>query len=876
MIRSILVNSGELRTAFLGFFEEKGHKVIPSSSLVPKGDPTLLLTNAGMVQVKPYFTGEQKPPAPRLASCQKCFRTTDIEEVGDTTHCTFFEMLGNFSVGDYFKKEAIRWGWEFVTERLKLSSDRLWITIYQDDEEAFNYWRGIGVPEEKILRFGEEDNFWGPAGSSGPCGPCSEIHYDFGEEVGCGKPDCRPNCECGRFSEIWNLVFTQYNQDEAGNRTPLPKPNIDTGMGVERTVAAVNNMPTIYMTDLFAPLLETVSKLTGKTYGKNDNDDYAMRVVAEHGRALPFLIADGVIPGNDGRGYVLRRLLRRETLYGMRLGLDKPFLNDLAEITIKQMSRVYPELKQRHTYVKKVIQQEETRFEETLTTGLEIIDSVLAKADTKKAKQVSGEDAFRLYDTYGFPVELTKEIVSKQGFTVDMDGFEKEMEKQRERARASHKFDIDKGTTGVVKLNVAGTEFVGYRTLEQKAKIVGLMIDGAAVDVLETGQEAGLVLDTSPFYAEMGGQVGDTGEIIGENGKFTVTDTVRMPPDITVHRGTVTAGTLRVGEAVKAVVDIDRRLDIARNHTATHLLQLALRQVLGEHIQQRGSLVAPERLRFDFSHLAAMTPDEIRAVQKIVNDKIRRNLRVYDEETDYQKAIDAGVIALFDEKYGDVVRVMSIGEPVVSAELCGGTHVDFTGEIGYFHIISEGSIGAGLRRIEAVTGREAEAYVDQRLSSLENIAASLEATPENALEKLTSLSDTFKAIEKKAMTMERELARKEAAELLDRAEKVKGVSVLAAKVSTGNQQVLREMADFIRDKLQSAVIVLGGVSGSRPVFIAAVTPDLVEKGYNAGNIVKQVSQVTGGGGGGRADFAQAGGKDKGKLDEALRLVKDLI
>ncbi len=876
------MNSDELRTAFLKFFEEKGHKVIPSSSLVPRGDPTLLLTNAGMVQVKPYFTGEQKPPAPRLASCQKCFRTTDIEEVGDTTHCTFFEMLGNFSVGDYFKKEAIAWGWEFVTERLKLSPDRLWITIFTDDEEAFRYWREIGVPEEKILRFGEEDNFWGPAGSSGPCGPCSEIHYDFGEEVGCGKPDCKPNCECGRFSEIWNLVFTQYNQDEAGNRTPLPKPNIDTGMGVERTTAAVNDVPTIYKTDLFIPLLETVSRLTGKDYGKNDNDDYAMRVVAEHGRAIPFLIADGVIPGNDGRGYVLRRLLRRATLYGMRLGLDKPFLNDLAEITIKQMSHVYPELKQRHDYIKKVIQQEETRFEETLTTGLEIIDSVLAKAGTKKAKQVSGMDAFRLYDTYGFPVELTREIVGKQGFTVDMDGFESEMEKQRERARASHKFDVTAtvqiglDANAQIARNIGKTEFVGYHTLEQKAKIVGLMIDGAAVDALETGQEAGLVLDTSPFYAEMGGQVGDTGEIVGVNGDFTVTDTVRIPPDITVHRGTVAAGTFHVGEEVKAVVDIDRRLDIARNHTATHLLQAALRQVLGEHIQQRGSLVAPERLRFDFSHLAAMTHDEIRSVQRIVNDKIRRNLHVYDEETDYQKAIDAGVIALFDEKYGDVVRVMRIGEPVVSAELCGGTHVDYTGEIGYFHIISEGSIGAGLRRIEAVTGREAEAYVDQRLSSLESIAASLEATPENALEKLTSLSDTFKAVEKKAITLEKELARKEAAELLDRAEIFKGVSILAAKVSTGNQQVLREMADFIRDKLQSAIIVLGGVSGSRPVFIAAVTPDLVEKGYNAGNIVKQVSQVTGGGGGGRADFAQAGGKDKGKLDEALRLVKDLI
>jgi len=868
------VNSDEIRTAFLKFFEEKGHKVIPSSSLVPRGDPTLLLTTAGMVQVKPYFLGEEKPLSPRLASCQKCFRTTDIESVGDATHLTFFEMLGNFSVGDYFKKEAIGWAWEFLTERMKLAPEKLWMTIYLDDDESYKYWREIGIPGEKILRFGEEDNFWGPAGTSGPCGPCSEIFYDFGEEVGCGKPDCKPNCDCGRFFEVWNLVFTQYNQDEAGNRTPLPKPNIDTGMGVERISMAMGNMASAYDTDLFTPLLECISGLSGKQYGSDKDTDNAMRVVVEHGRGLAFLIADGVIPANEGRGYVLRRLLRRAALFGRRLGLDKPFLAEIAEATIKYMSHVYPELKQRHDFIKKVIELEETRFEETLSSGLEIIEDVMAKAG-QKAKQISGKDAFRLYDTYGFPVELTREVVAKSGFSVDMEGFEKEMEKQRERARSAQKFDLVANREGV-QLDVADTAFVGYHSLEKKAAVIKLLVDGRETETVEAVQEAGMILDTTPFYGEMGGQVGDTGEIRGPTGRFSVTGAIRVPPDITVHQGRVVDGYFAVGEEVEAVVDIGRRLDIARNHTATHLLQSALRQVLGEHIQQRGSLVAPARLRFDFSHLAAMTQEEISEVQHIVNEKIRHNLRVYDEETSYQKAITAGAIALFDEKYGDVVRVMKIGEPTVSAELCGGTHVAFTGEIGYFHIISEGSIGAGLRRIEAVTGREAEAFIEQRLSDLQKAAEYLDTELDGVLDKAYSLVIERDKERKRALTLERELAKKEAESLLGRVEVVNDVNMLSARVSSSSQSVLREMVDFIRDKLQSVIVVLGAVSENRPVFIAAVTPDLVEKGYNAGDIVKQVSKVTGGGGGGKANFAQAGGKHKDKLDEALSLVKSLI
>ncbi len=870
------MNSDDIRAAFLSFFEEKGHKVIPSSSLVPKGDPTLLLTTAGMVQIKPYFLGEAKPPSLRLASCQKCFRTTDIESVGDSTHLTFFEMLGNFSVGDYFKQEAISWGWEFVTECLKLAPEKLWITIYLDDDESFRYWREIGVPEEKILRFGEEDNFWGPAGDSGPCGPCSEIHYDFGEDVGCGKLDCKPNCNCGRFSEIWNLVFTQYNQDLDGKRTPLPRPNIDTGMGLERTVAVMGSKASVYETDLFAPLLDCVSGLTGKKYGSGTDTDNAMRVVAEHGRALPFLIADGVMPDNFGRGYVLRRLLRRAVLFGRRLGLDKPFLAEIARKTIERMSHIYPELKQRQDFIIKVIKLEEAKFEETLSTGLEIIENFMAKEASQQAKQISGKDAFSLYDTYGFPVELTREIVAKAGFSVDMDGFEKEMEKQRERARAAHKFEAALNSEGLAHLDVGSTDFVGYHSLSQKSNIVKLLFDGGEADSIKVGQEAGIVLDTTPFYGEMGGQLGDTGEIAGPSGRFSVTNTVRVPPDVIVHQGHVAEGSLAVGDDIEAVVDVERRLDIARNHTATHLLHSALRQVLGENVQQRGSMVAPDRLRFDFSHLTAMTQQEIKGVQRIVNEKIRRNLRVYDEETSYRKAVDAGAIALFDEKYGDVVRVMRIGEPVVSTELCGGTHVDFTGEIGYFRIISEGSIGAGLRRIEAVTGREAEAFIEQRLSILEDIAQSLDTLPDDAQNKLHGLVTELNRERKLTLSLEKELAKKEAESLLNSVEVVNGVNLVAARLSSSNQQVLRDMTDFIRDKLKSAVVVLGAVSEDRPVFLAAVTPDLVEKGYNAGDIVKQVSKVAGGGGGGKASFAQAGGKYKDKLDEALRLVKDLI
>jgi alanyl-tRNA synthetase len=879
------VTSDEIRAAFLSFFEEKGHNIIPSSSLIPQGDPTLLLTSAGMVQFKPYFLGEVLPPSPRLASCQKCFRATDIESVGDTGHLTFFEMLGNFSIGDYFKQEAINWAWEFVTQRLGLPPARLWITIFLDDDESFRYWRELGILEPSILRFGEEDNFWGPAGNTGPCGPCSEIHYDFGEELGCGKASCAPGCDCSRFSEIWNLVFTQYNQDEEGHRNLLSRPNIDTGMGLERTAAVVQGKTSVYETDLFVPLMQRISELAGKKYGSGNNDN-ARRIIVEHSRGIAFLIGDGVIPSNEGQGYVLRRLLRRAALFGKRLGLDEPFLAETAKTTIQQMGHIYPEIIRRQDFITKVIELEEARFSETLNTGLELLDGIMGEAANKGENRISGKTAFKLYDTYGFPVELTSEIAADRGFSVDLESFGKEMKKQKEKARAGRKIELflsDKISISdemvVVKnRDIKSTPFVGYHSLKHKSVIVDLLVGNKSVETIQERQEASLILQSTPFYGEMGGQVGDTGWIQGPSGKLLVTNTIRpqAQPDIIVHQGRITEGSLTAGDEVEADVNRERRFDIARNHTATHLLQLALRQVLGKHVQQRGSLVAPDRLRFDFSHLTALTKKEIEEINHVVNEKIRQNLMVYDEEILYKRAIDEGAIALFDEKYGDIVRVVKIGEPMISAELCGGTHVAQTGEIGFFHIISESSIGAGMRRIEAVTGRGAVEYIDRHLSSLERVAQLLGTSTDNAQDKLSSLITELDKEGKQRLALERELSKKIAESLAVQAEVINGVRMLASRVPSSRIEALREMGDLLRDRLKSAVIVLGTVYEDKPVFLATITPDLVAKGYNAGEIVKQVAKVTGGGGGGKAQFGQAGGKDKDKIDEALQLVKSLI
>ncbi len=980
------MNSDQIRHTFLRFFEQKGHGIVPSSSLIPLGDPTLLLTSAGMVQFKPYFTGEATPPSPRLASCQKCFRVTDVDEVGDSRHLTFFEMLGNFSVGDYFKQESIDWAWEFVTRTLELPVERLWITIFFDDDEAFRCWRDLGVPEDRIWRFGEEDNFWGPAGDTGPCGPCSEIHYDLGEAVGCGRAQCGPNCECGRFSEIWNLVFTQYDQQEDGTRIPLPKPNIDTGMGLERTAAAMQGKATVYETDLFIPIMGCAERLAHRKYGEDEPTDRALRIMAEHARAITFLLADGVMPSNEGRGYVLRRVLRRAVLFGRKLGLHEPFLSELARVTISHMQHHYPELKSERQFILSTIDAEESRFDQTIDVGIGILEHTIVQlrrellqylprfesafrdatsgrdypalrdavrkavedflrdcpgwwhvlgvggrdaiaeavepaqaalgdlhrlvtnyqgsrpgafdqlkndlaeqfrqaeaAVHEVAVQISGFETFVLYDTYGFPKEITAEIAAENGLTLDLDGFEAEMQRQRERARAAQRVAVGEGAVDISgALDVHQhhkTEFVGYDRMESKSSILTVIVDGTPVAKADEEQDVEVILEETPFYGEMGGQAGDTGEIRGRKGRIEVSDTVRHTVsgrELIVHHGKVVEGSISVNDTVTATVDKQRRLDIARNHTATHLLQAALRQVLGEHVRQSGSVVAPHHLTFDFSSPAALTREQLSQVQRTVNERIRQNLAVRDRTMSYQQAREAGALAFFEEKYGDEVRVLVIGRPPISMELCGGTHVKRTGDIGYFQIVGESSIGAGLRRIEAVTGRGAEEFIEKRFAIMEHVAEDLKAPVAEVESRIASLQQEMDAQRKKAVELERRLLTSDLDSLLSKAESVDGITVLAARVPASDVEGLRQIGDAVKERLSSAVVVLGADYNGRANFVAMLTPDLVRRGLHAGDIVKRVAAVAGGGGGGKAETGQAGGKDAGKLDDALKLTADLV
>jgi alanyl-tRNA synthetase len=797
-------------------------------------------------------------------------------------------MLGNFSVGDYFKKETISWAWQFVTRHLKLPEERLWITIYLDDDEAFVYWRDIGIPAGKILRFGEEYNFWGPPGDSGPCGPCSEIHYDLGEELGCGRPECKPNCECGRFSEIWNLVFTQYNQDQSGQRTLLPKPNIDTGMGLERTLAALQSKPSPYETDLFFPLVDRFRQLSGKEYGRDEDIDRAIRIVAEHSRGIAFLIADDVMPSNEGRGYILRRILRRASVFGKKLGLNGPFLNEMADIVVNTMSHIYPELMANHGWISKVVRAEEEKFIVTLDTGLNLVEKLSNEVLAQERKRLTSDEVFRLYDTYGFPPELTAEIARDKGLSIDWEGFQAEMDKQRERARATQKFmfafDIGHGKEEAkVEYQPEPIEFSGYDSFKSYSKICYLLDQdsGIAISRAEESKLVAIVLRKTPFYAEMGGQIGDVGEITCPSGRVEITKTVWSPfgkltAGTIVHLGKVIKGSVSVGDEVEAKVDIPRRLDIARNHTATHLLQAALRQVVSGDIKQKGSLVEPERFRFDFLHVAPIAEDELKEIQEQVNEWIRQNLKVKPRKLPYTQAIEEGAIALFEEKYGEEVRMLEIGEPAISKELCGGTHVSSTGEIGIFLITSESSIGTGLHRIEAVTGREAESLIEFRLAALQSVAKEVASSLDEVPNKVKTLISELEAGRRRAASLERELSRKIAQDLLGQIQQVSDVSVVAARVPSLTMPVLREMGDILRDRLKSAVIVLATVYDGKPSFLAMVTPDLVARGFHAGDIINQVAKVTGGGGGGKAAMAQAGGKDAGKIDEALKSVKDVV
>jgi len=889
------MRSDQVRRLFLDYFVERDHLLVPSASLIPAGDPTLLFTSAGMVPFKPYFLGQARPPHRRLTSCQKCFRTTDIDSVGDYKHLTFFEMLGNFSIGDYFKEGAITYAWEFVTRHLNLPPERLWITIYLEDDEAFRLWNEkVGVPAERIYRYGKTDNWWGPPGAEGPCGPCSEIHYDFGPEVGCGamaRPDeahlyeerevgCHPNCDrCERFVELWNLVFMQFYQDPEGNLSPLPAPNIDTGMGLERATAIVQGVRTVYDTDLFRPLLERACDLCGRPYGRDPQDDYALRVVAEHSRSAVFLIADGVVPANEGRGYGLRRIIRRAIRFGRRLGLEGPFLGAMAEAVMEKMGPVYPELVQNREFVLRVLDLEERRFGQVFEQGLRLLEEeVLPRA--RREGRIAGEDLFRLYDTYGFPPELTEEMAREHGLTVDREGFERAMERQRERARQASAF-AGGGQARILlyeALGVGGTRFLGYQTLTANTVVVALLVGDRPANRAEAGQEVEVVLRETPFYPEGGGQVGDQGEIRGPSGRMRVEDTQAPLEGLIVHRGRVVEGFLSVGDPVTAGVDAERRLDTARNHTGTHLLHSALRQVLGPHVRQSGSLVAPDRLRFDFTHMQALTPQELRAVEALVNEKVREDLPVVKEERAYLEAIQAGALAFFGDKYGERVRTVRIGGDGVpfSFEVCGGTHLERTGQIGLFLITSESSIGAGVRRIEAVTGRWAEAYVRERLGLLDALARKLEAPVPDLPARLDALLEDLDRARKEVQRLEREAARRSAEALLAQVQEVEGVRVLSARVSVSSVEAMREMGDHLRQRLGSGAVVLGAVLDGRPTLVAMLTPDLVERGLHAGVILKEASRAIEGGGGGRPEMAQAGGRRPEGLDSALRQAVEAV
>ena len=876
------MNSNDIRERFLSYFESKAHTRVASSSLIPVGDPTLLLTSAGMVQFKPYFSGDAEPPNRRLTSSQKSFRTVDIDEVGDSTHLTLFEMLGNFSIGDYFKKEAIDFALEFFETEFGLAKERFAITIHDTDDESFHLWREAGVAAEEIYRFGDEDNWWGPAGLEGPCGPCSELHYDFGEGRGCLRSDCGPNCAypkndagdaCDRYVELWNLVFMQYYHHLDGTRDPLPAPSVDTGMGLERAAVVMQGVTTIYETDLFLPVLARVEALSGRSYGADAGDDYAMRVVSEHARSSTFLIGDGVVPGNEGRGYVLRRVIRRGIRHGRQLGMDGAFLGDVAGEVIDQMGGVYPELRNHQDFILTVLRLEEERFQQAFRNGYEALSEALQGAES-----LPGEVVFRLWDTYGFPVEMTSEIARERGIEVDMAGFEEQMASQRERARATAQFGGDRAKIRVYEsMSVGATRFLGYEQLTASSVVVGLISGDELATEAAEGQDVEIVLVETPFYPEGGGQVGDVGQLVGPNGSVEVHDTLEVMLEVIVHFGRVSAGAIALGDSVEAYVDEIRREDTARNHTATHLLHAALRQVLGPHVRQAGSLVAPDRLRFDFSHVQPVSDEEMWQVQLLVNEKLRQNARIVKSEDTYAAAISKGALAFFGDKYGDRVRLVEIANGATfSFEVCGGTHVVRTGELGAVYVLGESSVGAGMRRIEAVSGRAAERLVWERFRREEAVARRLQVPPTEAEDRVESLVAALDEANRALAALERRQSLLAAESLLADCQDVGGVSVLAARTTAASADSLREVGDWLRDKLGSGVVVLGSVIGERPLLVSMVTADLVERGLDASVIARGAAKAIQGGGGGRPDVAQAGGRRADRLDDALALVPGLV
>ncbi len=873
------MTGSEIRTQFLNYFKKHHHNVVRSSSLVPSDDPTLLFTNAGMVQFKRVFLGEEKRNYSRATTSQKCVRAggkhNDLENVGYTArHHTFFEMLGNFSFGDYFKEEAISFAWDLLTNGYKLPVDQLRVSVYHEDDESFKIWRDrIGVPEEKIDRLGEKDNFWA-MGDTGPCGPCSEIHIDRGEAMGCGRPDCGVECDCDRFLEIWNLVFMQFNRDQDGKMTPLPKPSIDTGMGLERIASILQKTSTNYETDLIFPIIKKTQDLAAKAYGESSATDTAMKVIADHSRSAAFLIGDGVLPSNEGRGYVLRRIMRRAIRYGRQIGLTKPFLHETAGIVFDIMKDAYPELSEASAFISNVIQNEEVRFSETLDNGLKLLGDTLDELKGRGITTVPGDVVFKLYDTFGFPVDIVQDVVRDEKFSIDKEGFEKAMAVQRAQSRSMTSF------TGIneayKKLSSGGfkTTFEGYHSTELTSKVIMIVKDGREVDTAGAGDSVEIITEATPFYGAAGGQVGDTGSLQGAAGaKVAVEDTIKDPTGLIIHKGKILDGELKKEEAVSLSVDAEKRADTARNHTATHILHSALRDVLGAHVKQAGSMVSPGRLRFDFSHFSQVMSEELEAVEDFVNRRILENVPVDIKEMNIEEAIASGATALFEEKYGDTVRV--IGMDTFSRELCGGTHAQRSGDIGLFKIIGESSVASGVRRIEAVTGRAALQHVQETERILRNVSRILKTTPESVTERIEKALNQQKALEKELSQLKGKIAAESAGTATREVKEVNGVSVIARKVEVDNPGALRDLADQLRDKIKSGVVVLGSVVGDKVLLVSVVTKDLNPR-LHAGNIIKKVAGIVGGGGGGRPDMAQAGGSKPEKLDEAVAAVEGIV
>jgi alanyl-tRNA synthetase len=865
------MTGNEIRKVFLDYFNKHQHRVVRSSSLVPQDDPTLLFANAGMVQFKRTFLGEEKRDYVRATTSQKCVRAggkhNDLDNVGYTArHHTFFEMLGNFSFGDYFKEDAIVFAWDLLTNGYGLPAQKLWVSVYQDDDEAYDLWHTkIGIPVERMVRLGEKDNFWA-MGDTGPCGPCSEIHLDRGEPHGCGQPQCGVDCDCDRFLEIWNLVFMQFNRDESGKMTPLPKPSIDTGLGLERLASILQNTPTNFETDLIRPIIARVEQLAGKTYGRDETVDVAMKVIADHSRAAAFLIGDGVLPANEGRGYVLRRIMRRAIRYGRNIGLKRPFLSQTAQTVFDIMNKAYPELNESAAFICNVIENEELRFSETLDTGLKLLNDSLAELKTGGKQQIPGDLIFKLYDTFGFPVDIVQDVVRDSDMVLDMDGFEHHMQAQRTRSRSKVVFEGVSEAYKNLSAQAVKSEFLGYQTLSQQSQVLLLVKEGQEVAHADSGEQVDVVTAATPFYGESGGQVGDQGMITASGMSVEVTDTIKDPTGLIIHKGNVRTGCIAKGQTVSLAVDPQKRQAIACNHTATHILHGALRQVLGEHIKQAGSMVASQRLRFDFTHFSQVSPGDLDRVEALVNARIRANVDVQTDEMAAEEALHSGAMALFEEKYGDRVRVVSLSD--FSKELCGGTHTARTGDVGLFTIVAESSVASGVRRIEALTGEAAIVYVQKMARNTLQCSQLLRTKPDEVVLRVQQLLKTQKAVEKENEKLKIAVANAKAGSADDEIQSIDGVPVLVKKVAVDKSAALRDLADRFKDRIKSGIVVLGGAVDNKALLIVVVTKDLVAH-FHAGKIVKELAAMVGGSGGGRPDMAQAGGTQPEKLDLAL-------